>query len=307
MHRQRRRLQSFGEDRRVRTTSRSQLDGLNSRLERLDVSSSGSGGQLFTDRFIEQRITNRTHQEAGHGPEKAFSILKSPTTANHFRVGLSQFRRQSLPSRICRPKESQQSVPSKFSPKQPLLAKRHSVQSKPVVPLQRRTHHRSRSVGPSSRITQRSNLHPLQEAISASLPAPLEGAMKKKGLSTAQQKGSLYPIRTSVSERTKKRHHSVIERSSSHERRDIRTSIHLPTSVSDPPWGSCGAGYHGDDSFLEDTFILEGMGVLYSSYLVFLAAIRAGERPGKRQHILFSFLYEIGGCLPSHLVLITGN
>ena len=111
-----------------------------------NVSESHQQGQkLFSDRFIEQRYLSKA-TEIFPGATATADLdkrsLKLPSTQSlgsqtKMRVEMSQFRQQPLPFHITASSQlkmhGHQSIPSKSSPRQPLLEKRHSIHPTPLT------------------------------------------------------------------------------------------------------------------------------------------------------------------------------
>ncbi len=161
-------------------------DRVSDRFRRLNVGSGNaercaperreSHMQMFADRFIEHRISEVPHHfgapslRTGKRSATVAQQQSSPSSWAALRpsrtpVGVSQIRRQSLPVKLCRPKDIQQSFPTKFSPMQPLLDKRHSLRSSPVARSSTRPSQRSRSQSLGCRRSLSEDFRYLTEAL----------------------------------------------------------------------------------------------------------------------------------------------
>ncbi len=247
------------------------MDGVTERFRRLDFGGSiasrgrseGEGLkhlQMFADRFIERRVADTPHPLGMGTPtliatgkrntsscnKPAPPSSKSPHGQSWARVGVSQFRQQSLPVKLCQQRDIQQSVPTKFSPKQPLLDKRHSLRSSPVVRSSSKAHQRSRSLGPSCRRNLSDDFRLLTDVTREESEARVTVSLSRQRLGEDGTRKRL----VSVAERLwaggervepKKHYHSAVERSRSHEYCHTKGSRRKHLSA-----GATSSSYKGD-------------------------------------------------------------
>lgn len=150
---------------------------------------------LFSDKFIEQRYLNKvseiTPATADRRGVKQLPSTKSLGSETKVRVEMPQFHQQSLPFHTTASSQlkmhGRQSIPSKSSPWQPLLEKRHSI---PPTPLTLR---------------QESDQQPQNTSC---ITATMDGAISQP-LTSGLIHTSTHTAKASPKSRSRRRHHSL--------------------------------------------------------------------------------------------------
>ena len=100
--------------------------------------------QLFSERFMQQKCSTGAHHPALVAMERelssSYSVKEIQKAGGSGNGGISPFRQQSLPRGMRAHSQHskrtwQQSIPCKSSPRQPLLEKRHRINSTPALVL----------------------------------------------------------------------------------------------------------------------------------------------------------------------------